>query len=69
MNTWTSGELDKFGAAEEIEVAPLGRDGRPRKAVTIWIVRVGDELYVRSASRIAVQGARYPEQIERLSYR
>ena len=49
MKTWTRDELSKFGAAEEIEIAPLGRDGRPRKAVTIWIVRLGDDLYVRSA--------------------
>lgn len=49
MKTWTHEELNKFGAAEEIEVAPLGHDGRPRKAMTIWIVRFGDDLYVRSA--------------------
>ncbi len=45
MKTWTRDELDKFGAAEEITIAPLGRGGR----VTIWIVRLSDDLYVRSA--------------------
>ena len=49
MNTWTRDELDRFGAAEEIEIAPVGGDGALRKAVTIWIVRLGDNLYVRSA--------------------
>ena len=49
MKTWTRDELNRFGAAEEIEVTPLGRHGTLRKAVTIWIVRLGDDLYVRSA--------------------
>jgi hypothetical protein len=49
MKTWTSDELNRFGAAEEIEIAPLGRDGTVRKTVTVWVVRVGDDLYVRSA--------------------
>ena len=49
MNKWTRDELDRFGAAEEVELAPVGSDGASRKAVTIWIVRLGDDLYVRSA--------------------
>jgi hypothetical protein len=49
METWTREELDKVGAVEEIEIVPFGRDGSPRKAATIWIVRRGDDLYVRSA--------------------
>jgi hypothetical protein len=49
MKTWTREELSKFGAAEEIGIAPLGRDGRLRKGATIWIVCLGDDLYVRSA--------------------
>lgn len=48
MTAWTSDELDRLGAADEIEIAPLRPDGRPRPPVTIWIVRVGDDLYVRS---------------------
>ncbi len=48
MTTWTRDELDKIGSAEELEIAPLRRDGTVRKPVTIWIVRVGDDLYVRS---------------------
>ena len=48
MTTWTSEELNKIGSAEELEIAPLRRDGALRKPVIIWVVRVGDELYVRS---------------------
>ena len=49
MKTWTRDELNRFEAAQEIEIAPLGRHGTLRKAVKIWIVRLGDDLYVRSA--------------------
>ena len=47
MTTWTSDELNKIGKAEELEIASLRRDGTLRKPTTIWIVRVGDGLYVR----------------------
>jgi hypothetical protein len=47
MTTWTSNELNKIGAAEELQIASLQRDGTLRKPVTIWVVRVGDDLYVR----------------------
>src|SRR5947209_14225779 len=49
MTTWTSDELDKIAVAEELEIASLRRDGTLRKPVTIWVVRHGDDLYVRSA--------------------
>ena len=48
MNAWTNGELDTIGAAEELEIASLRRDGTLRNPVTIWVVRIGDDLYVRS---------------------
>ena len=48
MTAWTNAELNKIGGAEELEIAPLRADGTLRKPVTIWVVRVGDELYVRS---------------------
>ena len=48
MTAWTSDELDKIGTAEELEIAPLRRDGTLRNPVTIWVVRLGDDLYVRS---------------------
>ena len=48
MTQWMSDELDKIGKAEELEIASLRRDGTLRKPTTIWVVRVGDDLYVRS---------------------
>src|SRR5215203_4409130 len=49
MSTWTSEELSRIGAAEELELASLRRDGTLRPSVTMWVVRAGDDLYVRSA--------------------
>ena len=49
MTDWTSAELDSIGRAEELELTSLRRDGMPRKPVTLWVVRHGDNLYVRSA--------------------
>lgn len=48
LTAWTSEELNKIGTAEELEIQSLRGDGTLRKPVTIWVVRVGDDLYVRS---------------------
>jgi len=48
MTTWTSDELTKIGGADELQVAPLRPDGTLRNPVTIWVVRNGDDLYIRS---------------------
>jgi hypothetical protein len=50
MTTWTSEELNKIEKAEELQIASLRHDGTLRKPVTIWVVRVGDDLYVRSVN-------------------
>ena len=50
MTTWTSDELNKIGTAEELQIASLRRDGTLRNPVTIWVVRHGDDLYVRSVN-------------------
>ena len=50
MTTWTNDELNKIGKAEELQIASLRRDSSLRKLVTIWVVRVGDDLYVRSVN-------------------
>lgn len=50
MTIWTSDELNKIGAAEELKIASLRGDGTLRKPVIIWVVRVGDEIYVRSVN-------------------
>jgi hypothetical protein len=46
---WTSQELSAVCRAEELGLASLRADGTLRPYVTIWVVRAGDELYVRSA--------------------
>jgi hypothetical protein len=48
MTEWTSDELTKISAAEELEIASLRNDSTLRKPVTIWVVRHSDDLYVRS---------------------
>ena len=50
MTTWTSDELKKIEAAEELRIASLRKDGTLRNPVIIWVVRVGDDLYVRSVN-------------------
>jgi hypothetical protein len=48
MSEWTADELDKIGAADELEIAPNRSDGTRYPYTTIWVVRVDDHLYVRS---------------------
>jgi hypothetical protein len=46
---WSPGELDRIGRAEELQLASRRQDGTLRPYVTMWVVRVGDQVYVRSA--------------------
>ena len=46
---WTSDELQRIGAADELEIASRRADGTLRSFVTIWVVRSGDAIYIRSA--------------------
>ena len=48
MTAWTNDELNRIAGAEELQIAPLRQDGTLHKPVTIWVVRVDDDLYVRS---------------------
>jgi hypothetical protein len=48
MATWNITELATIAAAREVEISSLREDGSLTKPVTIWAVRVGEELYVRS---------------------
>jgi hypothetical protein len=50
MTGWTSEELTKIGGAEELKLASMRRDDTLRKPVTMWVVRQGDHLYVRSVN-------------------
>lgn len=42
--------MNKIGTAEELSIASRRADGTLRNPVTIWVVRLNDELYVRSVN-------------------
>lgn len=46
---WTPAELDAIGGADELQISSMRPDGTARPFVTIWTVRAGDDLYVRTA--------------------
>ncbi|MBY8856938.1 DUF2255 family protein [Nocardia sp. CA2R105] len=46
---WTSDQLDRIGDAEELHITSYRDDGSLRRWIPIWVVRVGDDLYIRSA--------------------
>jgi hypothetical protein len=48
LTAWTSEELNRVGSAKELEIQSFRRNGTLRNPVTIWVVRAGDDLYVRS---------------------
>jgi hypothetical protein len=48
MTQWTTAQLDDGAGAEEVQVASVRPDGTLRKPVTVWVVRHGDDLYLRS---------------------
>jgi hypothetical protein len=50
MTTWTNDELNKISVTEELQLASLRNDGTLRKPVTIWVVRFGNDLYVRAVN-------------------
>jgi hypothetical protein len=49
MSAWSDDELRRIADAEELDIAPVRRNGELRSATTIWVVRAGDDLYVRAA--------------------
>lgn len=49
MTAWMQDELSRIGRADEIQVSSRRPDGSFRPFVTIWAVRLGNEVYVRSA--------------------
>ena len=48
MTAWTSEELTSIGTAEELPISSARSDGTMGNPRTIWVVRVGDDLDVRS---------------------
>ena len=49
MAAWTDQELSRIGAAEELQIASVRANGELRGRTPIWVVRAGDDLYVRAA--------------------
>ncbi len=50
MTAWTSGELDTIARTDELRIASRRRDGTLNSPRIIWVVRLGDDLYVRSVN-------------------
>jgi hypothetical protein len=50
MTGWTADELERIEVADELEIASLRSDGTLSSRRTIWVVRVDDDLYVRSVN-------------------
>jgi hypothetical protein len=48
--TWTPEDLAGMVGADEIRIAPLRGDGTLGPARIIWVVRHGDDVYVRSVN-------------------
>jgi hypothetical protein len=48
MRPWTTAELEKIEKADELDLSSLRQDGAYRNPVTMWVVRVGEGLFVRS---------------------
>ncbi len=49
MAVWHQDELRRINDADELQIAPVRRNGELRRPSTIWAVRAGDDIYVRAA--------------------
>ena len=50
MAGWTPDELETLEREEELELSSERNDGTLGDPTTIWVVRVGDEAYVRAVN-------------------
>jgi hypothetical protein len=50
MTAWTEDELARIGSVGELDIATRRADGTLRKPRIVWVVRLGDGLYVRSVN-------------------
>jgi len=48
--TWSHDDLSLFGGAGEVNLSSVRRDESLSRERIVWIVRVGDELYLRSVN-------------------
>ena len=51
--TWTSDDLAAIETTDELRLAPRRRDASLATARTVWAVRVGDDLFVRSVNGLS----------------
>ena len=49
MPAWADEDLRRIDATQELEIAPVRRNGELRRPTPIWVVRAGDDLFVRAA--------------------
>jgi len=49
MPSWTDDELRRIDGADELNMAAVRGNGELRRATPIWVVHVGDDVYVRAA--------------------
>jgi hypothetical protein len=45
---WSPADLERIGRAEELQIAAKRADGTLGRAVPIWVVRAGGQVYVRT---------------------
>jgi hypothetical protein len=50
MMTWTSEELDTADTVDEMQISSVRQDATLSSPRTIWVVRDGQDLYVRSVN-------------------
>ncbi|HEX2421783.1 MAG TPA: DUF2255 family protein [Actinomycetota bacterium] len=50
MGAWTEAELADIGRSNELLIAPERRDGTLQPSRIVWVVRLGDDVYVRSVN-------------------
>ena len=50
LERWRAGELSLIDGCGEVDIATRRSDGTLRAARTVWIVRHGDAVYVRSVN-------------------
>jgi len=46
--TWTPDQLQRIDGSDELEIASRRADGTLRPFMPIWVVRVDDQVYVRT---------------------
>jgi hypothetical protein len=50
VGAWTEAELADIGGANELLIAPERGDGTLQRSRIVWVVRHGDDVYVRSVN-------------------